>query len=102
MDVISDKQAPLFMKFNPKKIILFISGNKPDDDDEVRPPPCVGICYYNKLVALEAKEDLTRHNEVYKQVNGCFWRFLLLLLIVMLLYANSKLAAYKDYPRTSV
>ena len=29
---------------------------------------CVGICYYNKLVALEAKEDLTRHNEVYKQV----------------------------------
>merc|ERR1712130_1090647 len=28
---------------------------------------CVGICYYNKLVALEAKEDLTRHNEVYKQ-----------------------------------
>eukprot|EP00090_Calanus_glacialis_P007915 TRINITY_DN16309_c0_g1_i3.p1 TRINITY_DN16309_c0_g1~~TRINITY_DN16309_c0_g1_i3.p1 ORF type:complete len:221 (-),score=61.10 TRINITY_DN16309_c0_g1_i3:63-671(-) len=39
----------------------------PDGDDEVRPPPCVGICYYNKLVALEAKEDLTRHNEVYKQ-----------------------------------
>ena len=30
---------------------------------------CVGICYYNKLVALEAKEDLTRHNEVYKQVD---------------------------------
>jgi len=29
---------------------------------------CVGICYYNKLVALEAKEELTRHNEVYKQV----------------------------------
>ena len=29
---------------------------------------CVGICYYNKLVSLEAKEDLTRHNEVYKQV----------------------------------
>merc|ERR1712130_845344 len=28
---------------------------------------CVGICYFNKLVALEAKEDLTRHNEVYKQ-----------------------------------
>merc|ERR1711936_899903 len=28
---------------------------------------CVGICYYNKLVALEAKEELTRHNEVYKQ-----------------------------------
>merc|ERR1719219_1541691 len=27
----------------------------------------VGICYYNKLVALEAKEELTRHNEVYKQ-----------------------------------
>merc|ERR1719205_425250 len=39
----------------------------PDGDDEVRPPPCVGICYYNKLVALEAKEDLTRHNDVYKQ-----------------------------------
>ena len=31
---------------------------------------CVGICYYNKLVALEAKEDLTRHNEVYKQVGA--------------------------------
>ena len=31
---------------------------------------CAGTCYYNKLVALEAKEDLTRHNEVYKQVEG--------------------------------
>merc|ERR1719350_413406 len=32
--------------------------------------PCVGICYYNKLLALEAKEDLTSHNDVYKQVEG--------------------------------
>merc|ERR1719300_213812 len=39
----------------------------PDPDDDGRPPPCVGICYYNKLMALEAKEELTRHNEVYKQ-----------------------------------
>ena len=52
--------------------MIFLTGNKPDDDDEARPPPCVGICYYNKLVALEAKEDLTRHNGVYKQVNMSF------------------------------
>merc|ERR1712071_493002 len=40
-----------------------------DADDDGRPPPCVGICYYNKLMALEAKEDLTKHNMVYKQAN---------------------------------
>merc|ERR1719427_1425338 len=39
----------------------------PDYDEEGRPPPCVGICYYNKLQALQEKEDMTNHNEVYKQ-----------------------------------
>ena len=34
-----------------------------------RPPPCIGICYYEKLKALEAREELTRHNEVLKEVN---------------------------------
>ena len=33
-----------------------------------RPPPCIGICYYEKLKALEAREELTRHNEVLKEV----------------------------------
>merc|ERR1711936_266348 len=36
------------------------------DEDEARPKACVGICYYNKLMALEAKEDLASHNLVYK------------------------------------
>ena len=35
-------------------------------DEDERPQACVGICYYNKLMALEAKEDLTNHNLVYK------------------------------------
>jgi len=35
-------------------------------DEEDRPTACVGICYYNKLMALEAKEDLANHNMVYK------------------------------------
>merc|ERR1711976_369530 len=35
-------------------------------DEEERPTACVGICYYNKLMALEAKEDLANHNMVYK------------------------------------
>ena len=35
-------------------------------DEEERPTACVGICYYNKLMALEAKEDLASHNLVYK------------------------------------
>jgi hypothetical protein len=64
-----NQQVPLFMKYNTKNNYFFLLGPNPDGDDEARPPPCVGICYYNKLVALEAKEDLTRHNEVYKQVN---------------------------------
>ena len=46
------------------------AGVEEDADDDGRPPPCVGICYYNKLMALEAKEDLTRHNMVYKQVGA--------------------------------
>lgn len=38
------------------------------EDREGRPPPCVGICYYKKLQALQAKEDLlTSHNYVLKQ-----------------------------------
>merc|ERR1719150_1832129 len=36
------------------------------NEDETRPKACVGICYYNKLMALEAKEDLASHNLVYK------------------------------------
>merc|ERR1712029_729529 len=36
-------------------------------DEEERPTACVGICYYNKLMALEAKEDLANHNMVYKE-----------------------------------
>merc|ERR1711997_303967 len=36
-------------------------------EDEARPKACVGICYYNKLMALEAKEDLASHNLVYKE-----------------------------------
>merc|ERR1711971_615358 len=35
-------------------------------EEEARPKACVGICYYNKLMALEAKEDLASHNLVYK------------------------------------
>merc|ERR1711874_330192 len=35
-------------------------------EEESRPKACVGICYYNKLMALEAKEDLASHNLVYK------------------------------------
>merc|ERR1712038_1704634 len=35
-------------------------------EEEDRPTACVGICYYNKLMALEAKEDLANHNLVYK------------------------------------
>merc|ERR1711893_342450 len=35
-------------------------------EEEDRPTACVGICYYNKLMALEAKEDLASHNLVYK------------------------------------
>jgi len=31
------------------------------------PPPCVGICYTQKLEALKAREELTRHNEVLKE-----------------------------------
>ena len=38
---------------------------------ETRPAACVGICYYNKLLALEAKEDLTSHNDVYKDQPPC-------------------------------
>ena len=40
------------------------------DEDEARPKACVGICYYNKLMALEAKEDLASHNLVYKDQVG--------------------------------
>merc|ERR1712018_272047 len=36
-------------------------------EDEARPKACVGICYYNKLMALEAKEDLVSPNLVYKE-----------------------------------
>merc|ERR1712241_1074787 len=35
-------------------------------EEESRPKACVGICYYTKLMALEAKEDLASHNLVYK------------------------------------
>merc|ERR1719273_2471164 len=35
-------------------------------EEESRPKACVGICYYNKLMALEPKEDLASHNLVYK------------------------------------
>jgi hypothetical protein len=42
------------------------------EDREGRPPPCVGICYYKKLQALQAKEDLlASHNYVLKQVRLC-------------------------------
>ena len=42
------------------------------EDREGRPPPCVGICYYKKLQALQAKEDLlASHNYVLKQVRIC-------------------------------
>merc|ERR1711997_268127 len=37
-----------------------------NEEEESRPKACVGICYYNKLMALEAKEDLASHNLVYK------------------------------------
>lgn len=40
----------------------------PEEDREGRPPPCVGICYYKKLQALQAKEALlASHNYVVKQ-----------------------------------
>ena len=45
---------------------LMCSGQVGSLDEEERPTACVGICYYNKLMALEAKEDLANHNMVYK------------------------------------
>lgn len=39
--------------------------NTEDEDNEGR-KACVGMCYYKKLKALEEKEDLTRHNFIYK------------------------------------
>jgi len=35
--------------------------------DGDRPPPCVGICYYHKLQALQAREEMTRHNQILKE-----------------------------------
>ena len=32
------------------------------------PPPCIGICYTMKLEALKQREELTKHNEVLKEV----------------------------------
>ena len=47
--------------------MMMCSGQVPGNlDEEERPTACVGICYYNKLMALEAKEDLASHNLVYK------------------------------------
>ena len=49
-------------------------------DEEDRPTACVGICYYNKLMALEAKEDLANHNMVYKnQVSFVSLKYFLLI-----------------------
>ena len=39
-----------------------------DEDDAGRPPPCIGICYYEKLMALQAKEEMLKHNDVLKEV----------------------------------
>jgi len=46
--------------------------HKPDvssEENEGRPPPCVGICYYQKLQALQEREKLLNHNDVLKE--GC-------------------------------
>ena len=49
------------------EVMMMCSGQVPGNlDEEERPTACVGICYYNKLMALEAKEDLASHNLVYK------------------------------------
>merc|ERR1719474_1209729 len=37
------------------------------ESNDGRPPPCIGICYYQKLQALQAREELTKHNQVLKQ-----------------------------------
>ena len=51
--------------------MMMYSGQVPGNlDEEERPTACVGICYYNKLMALEAKEDLANHNMVYKEDVG--------------------------------
>lgn len=47
-------------------MMMMCSGQVGSLDEEERPTACVGICYYNKLMALEAKEDLANHNMVYK------------------------------------
>lgn len=39
--------------------------NAENDENDDR-KACVGMCYYKKLKALEEKEDLTRHNFIYK------------------------------------
>lgn len=51
----------------------YIQNSKPDkpsnteDEDNDGRKACVGMCYYKKLKALEEKEDLTRHNFIYKE-----------------------------------
>ena len=51
--------------------IVCVAGQFSDSyEEESRPKACVGICYYNKLMALEAKEDLASHNLVYKDQVG--------------------------------
>ena len=52
-------------------MLINVSGQFSDSyEEESRPKACVGICYYNKLMALEAKEDLASHNLVYKDQVG--------------------------------
>ena len=43
---------------------IFLPGAKASKKSDHK--ACVGLCYYNKLKALEEKEDLTHHNFLYK------------------------------------
>ena len=65
---LGSRLSPVSISYcrEPRDDICLCSGQVGSLDEEERPTACVGICYYNKLMALEAKEDLANHNMVYK------------------------------------
>ena len=64
-------QVSVHQSEGSNEVMMMCSGQVPGNlDEEERPTACVGICYYNKLMALEAKEDLANHNMVYKEDVG--------------------------------
>ena len=57
---------------SPPRIRFFkycINSDVSSEENEGRPPPCVGICYYQKLQALQEREKLLNHNDVLKGVS---------------------------------